>query len=211
MADGLCATGFASALLNHCLCKGGISMKGFVSISAMILLITAAMAPAQTATKSSDKPQLVLKYGDEKPDGKKSIAGTGEMVHFVLPATSQKLRGLRMHCGRYGTPQAPNEDVEISIVTDDEASVVHTELVPYSKFKRGESRWTTVEFKSNVEVPEKFWVILDFNAEQSKGVYLSFDTSTQGQHSKTGVPGGQSKSVNTGGDWMVQALLSRPE
>jgi hypothetical protein len=42
-------------------------------------------------------------------------------------------------------------------------------------------------------------------------VYVSFDTSTGGQHSKTGVPGGESQAVTTGGDWMVQALLTKPE
>lgn len=157
------------------------------------------------------KPVLTLKYDDGKPDGKKSIAGTGEAIRFKLPDKSQKLRSLRIHCARYGTPQAPAEDAEISIVSEDGAEVVHTEMVPYAKFKRGESQWTTIQFEEPVETPETFWVILQFNAEATKGVYVSFDTSTGGANSKTGVPGGEFKDVNTGGDWMVQAILSKPE
>lgn len=157
---------------------------------------------------SKDAASLILKYDDGKPDGKKSIAGTGEMIHFTAPDANHKLKSLRLHCARYGTSKPPNEDVDISILSDDEQTVLHTEMVPYSRFKRGESRWTPIEFKTPVEVPEKFWIVVDFNAEQTKGVYLSYDTSTEGQHSKTGVPGGESKPVTTGGDWMIQAVLT---
>lgn len=157
------------------------------------------------------KPQLTLKYDDGKPDGKRSIAGTGEMIQFSLPDASQKLRSLRVHCARYGTPQAPDEDAEITIVSEDGTDVIHTEFVPYATFRRGESRWTTIRFEDPIEVPETFWVILEFNAERTKGVYISFDTSSEGKHSRTGVPGGESEEVNFGGDWMVQAILTKPE
>lgn len=172
------------------------------------LPISVGAEPPRAATGAA---QLVLKYHDGKPDGKKSIAGTGEMIQFTLPNASQQLRGLRLHSARYGHPQAPDEDVEVSIVSADETTVVHTEPVPYAKFKRGESRWTTLTFAEPVAVPETFWVIFDFNAEQTKGVYVSFDTSSGGSHSKIGVPGGESKAVNTGGDWMVECLLTKPE
>lgn len=185
-------------------------MKRLLFLATSALLFIPAGLVAQDKP-SSAAPLLVLKYGDGKPDGKKSIAGTGEMIHFVLPDQSQKLKGLRLHCARYGHPQAPEEEVEVSLVSDDEATVVHTELVPYAKFKRGESRWTTIEFKEALAVPDKFWVIFDFNAEATKGVYLSYDTSTGGQHSKTGVAGGASQAVTTGGDWMIQALLTKPD
>jgi hypothetical protein len=95
-------------------------------------------------------------------------------------------------------------------VTHDEKDVVHSELVPYSRFKRGDARWTAVKFDEPIEVPEKFWVIMDFNAERTKGVYVSYDTKTEGKHSKTGVPGGESRKVDFGGDWMVEAALTKP-
>ncbi len=72
------------------------------------------------SSSESETPKLVLKYHDGKPDGKKSIAGSGEMIQFSRPSDSQKLKGIRLHAARYGTFQAPIEDVEISIVSEDE-------------------------------------------------------------------------------------------
>lgn len=183
-----------------------------VTVLVPFLAVAASVAdePA-TGDAAAGKPQTVLKYDDGKADGRKSIAGTGEMVRFELPDKSQKLVSLRVHCSRYGTAQAPRENAEFTIVSDDGAEVIHSEPVPYSTFKRGENRWTTVRFKEPVTVPTAFWVILDFDAQQTKGVYVSYDTSTGGAHSKTGVPGGEMKDVTTDGDWMVQAILSQPE
>ena len=159
-------------------------------------------------TSSAD---VILKYDDGTPEGKRSIAGTGEMIRFELPDSTLLFGGLRLHCGRYGYPKAPDENVKISIVSEDESEVLHTELVPYAKFKRGECEWTKIPFKKPVTVPKTFWVIVDFNAERTKGVYVSFDTSSGGKYSKVGSPGSESKPVNTGGDWMIQALLAKPK
>jgi hypothetical protein len=176
-----------------------------------ILLATTDVSHAQDDTAKAAGDQLAVKYHDGTPDGKRSIAGTGEMIQFSLPSDTQKLRGLRLHCARYGLPQPPKEDAKISVVGEDEKNVLHTELVPYSKFERGESKWTAIIFKSPVKVEKTFWVILEFNAAQTKGVYISFDTSTGGKYSRIGSPGGESKPVTTGGDWMIEALLTKPD
>ena len=164
-----------------------------------------------SVVRADEKPPSILKYGDNKADGKKSIAGTGQMIQFRLPKSSQHLRGLRLHGARYGYPKPPDEEIEISIMTsaEEDADIVHTEFIPYGRFKRGDSRWTTLKFDEPVEVPEDFWVIFNFNAERTKGVYVSYDTSTEGQHSRTGLPGNASREVDFGGDWMVQAMLTK--
>ena len=174
-------------------------------------VLPSTVAPATQADDDGADSKLVLKYGDGKADGRKSISGTGEMIRFTLPNRTQKLRNLKIHCARYGYPQAPDEDVVITIVSEDGSEVVHTEFVPYATFKRGESRWTSVRFKEEVTVPETFWVIMEFNAERTKGVYVSYDSSTDGSHSKIGTPGGERKNVTFAGDWMVQAVLTKPE
>jgi hypothetical protein len=181
-----------------------------MSIRIVVAAFLASLASVVVAQEKDTGATLVVKYGDGKADGKKSIAGAGEMIEFTIPNETQRLAGIRVHCARYGYPQAPDEDVEISLVSQEETDVLHTELVPYSKFKRGDSRWTTIKFKEPVEVPPTFWLILDFNAERTKGVYISYDTSTGGKHSRTGLPGGESKAVRFGGDWMVQAMLTKP-
>ena len=182
------------------------SFAAILSLTALSLTFFCAAVRAEKKETPAGQKDLVVKYDDGKAEGMRSMAGTGEMIQFELPDDGYKLKSLRLHCGRYGTTKAPNEDIEFTIVSEDEMTVIHTEQVPYSTFKRGECRWTTVAFKKAISVPKKFWVIVDFNAEQTKGVYLSFDTSTGGKYSKVGVPGGESKPVNTKGDWMIQAV-----
>jgi hypothetical protein len=186
-------------------------MHRLVILATAVFLAASLSGSAEDPNTASAAAPLVLKYHDGRPDGKKSIAGSGEMIQFTLAADSQKLKGLRLHCARYGNLQAPQEDVEVSVMSEDETHVLHTEQVPYAKFKRGESQWTTIMFKEPIAVPKSFWVILNFNAEPTKGVYVSFDTSSAGKYSKIGVPGGKSQAVNTGGDWMVESLLTKPD
>jgi len=172
-----------------------------------------ALAKEATETAKQKPParkQLLLKYGDNKPDGKKSIAGAGEMIRFELPTEGDEVRAIRVHGSRYGYPQAPKEDFEVTLLSADMKETLHTELIPYSLFKRAKkSRWTHLPFKESVEVPQTFWVVLDFNAEARKGVYVSYDTSTKGQYSRVGTTDEDAKETKFGGDWMVQVLLAK--
>lgn len=160
-------------------------------------------------TKPPAKRQLLLKYGDNKPDGKKSIAGAGEMIRFELAEPSAAVRAVRVHGSRYGYPQPPKEDFEVTLLSTDMKEVLHTELIPYSIFKRTKSRWTHLPFKTPVDVPQEFWVVLDFNAEAKKGVYVSYDTSTKGEYSRVGRSDEDARETKFGGDWMVQVLLAK--
>lgn len=173
-------------------------------LAAAMILFTATAAWAATKATVS-----VLKYGDAKADGKKSLGGSGEMIKFTLPSAGQKVVGIRIHGSRYGLPQAPKEDFLIYILSEDMSEILHTEKAPYSLFHRGENKWGKVRFKKPYEVPETFWVVLDFKAHQTKGVFVSFDTSTKGEHSKTGLPGQEASDVTFGGDWMIQVDLAK--
>ncbi len=46
----------------------------------------------------------------------------------------------------------------------------------------------------------------------TKGVYVSYDTSTNGEYSRVGLPGDEEepKKTDFGGDWMVPVILARP-
>jgi hypothetical protein len=67
----------------------------------------------------------------------------------------------------------------------------------------------TISFLEPVELPGRFWVALDFRAHQRKGVYVSYDTSTGGKHSRVGLPGMPSTETKFGGDWMIEAVLGK--
>ncbi|HVU89570.1 MAG TPA: RNA polymerase sigma factor [Pirellulales bacterium] len=166
-----------------------------------------AAAPPAVLTAFAPGPQT-LSYGDGTPDGKKSIAGTGEMIRFTAPADKNSLTGIAVHGARYGYPQPPNEDIKIYVLAEDGKKVLRSEKVPYARFERGESRWTELKFGQPVEVPKSFWIVADFDAAQTKGVYVSYDTSTGGQHSRTGLPGQEPKAIAFGGDWMIRAYLA---
>jgi len=131
------------------------------------------------------------------------------MIRFELPEGVTQIRGIKIHGSRYGYPQAPKENFEISFVGDDFSEILHTELAPYGLFQRGNSKWVAVKFRKPVELPKVFWIVLNFHAEATKGVYVSYDTSTKGQHSRIGLAGGDKpQPVNFGGDWMVQVLTA---
>jgi hypothetical protein len=108
--------------------------------------------------------------------------------------------------------QAPDEDFEITFLSDDREEILDSQAAPYRLFKRGKEAWVRVLFDNEVELPEKFWVALNFNAHQTKGVYVSYDTSTKGEYSRAGLPGDEEepKETDFGGDWMVQVMLARP-
>jgi beta-lactamase regulating signal transducer with metallopeptidase domain len=180
--------------------------------NAQSVQLTQTPAPAAEGTASGTRPTALLSYGDGKADGKKSYGGSGHMIRFEMPYGMTKVRGLRIHGSRYGLPQAPDEDFEITFLSDDRQEILDSQAAPYRLFKRGKEAWVRVLFDEEVEVPEKFWVALNFNAHQTKGVYVSYDTSRKGQYSRVGLPGDEEepKETDFGGDWMVQVMLSRP-
>jgi len=40
-------------------------------------------------------------------------------------------------------------------------------------------------------------------------VYVSYDTSTGGKHSRVGLPGIEATQTDFGGDWMVEVQLAK--
>ena len=147
--------------------------------------------------------------GDGKPDGKKSLGGSGEMIELGMPAGASRLTGVKIHGSRYGQAQPPKESFLIYFMSKDRKRILHTEMAPYSLFKRGPESWVEVKFESPVEgLPKSFWLVLDFRAGQTKGVYVSFDTTTGGKFSRTGLPGLASSEVSFGGDWMITGVFA---
>ena len=153
---------------------------------------------------------MSVEYHDGKPDGHKSLGGSGEVIAFEAPSDGWSLKAIRIHGARYGLPKAPDENFYIFISDAEAKEILHTETAPYGRFERGEAKWVDVRFKRPAKLPARFCVILDFKAHQTKGVYVSYDTSTGGGHSKTGLPDKEFLPVDFGGDWMIEAVLEKP-
>jgi hypothetical protein len=169
------------------------------------LIVFASVAPVRMAL--GDSP--AVKSGDGQPDGKKSLGGSGEMIEFVMPDEQSEVSGIRIHGARYGLPQAPNESFLIYFLSADESEVVRTELAPYALFDRGPEKWVEVKFSKPVKVPQKFWVAIDFRPGRTKGVYVSYDSSSDGKRSRIGLPGMESKPCDFAGDWMIEILPAK--
>ncbi len=166
---------------------------------------------AETQKTESHKPEKVIdaSLGDGKPDGKRSLGGSGEMIELKMPAGASKVLGVKIHGSRYGLPQAPKESFLIYFLNGDRTRILHTEMAPYSLFKRGAEEWVEAKFESPIaSLTKSFWIVLDFRAAETKGVYVSFDTTTGGKFSRIGLPGMPSKAVNFGGDWMIQPIFA---
>jgi RNA polymerase sigma factor (sigma-70 family) len=159
---------------------------------------------------AADENSASLKYNDGSADGKRSIGGSGEMIEFSSSGETNKVTGVRIHGARYGNPQPPKESFLIYFLSGDQKRILHTEMAPYSLFNRGEdNNWVDVSFERPLELPKQFWVVLDFRAHQTKGVYVSYDTSSGGKHSRSGLPGLSSTPVRFGGDWMVEVMMGK--
>jgi hypothetical protein len=51
--------------------------------------------------------------------------------------------------------------------------------------------------------------VVHFPTEATKGVYVSYDTSTGGEHSMVGLPGKGAQKTSFGGDWMIRAVVEK--
>ena len=110
------------------------------------MLLLFVVPPTSLHAEDQETSPRVLKYGDGKADGKKSFGGSGQMIRFELPPGVNEIRGIRIHGSRYGFPQAPQEDFEITFLNDELNETLHTEAAPYHLFKRGKEQW--VRFSS---------------------------------------------------------------
>jgi beta-lactamase regulating signal transducer with metallopeptidase domain len=181
-----------------------------MTMALLVCAITAgSIVPLLKATeKQTKKPAPTrLSYNDGKADGKKSIAGAAELLKFSAPESNAKVAAIRIHGSRYGYPQAPKEDFEILFLNPDLTEAFATKSFPYSRFKRGPESWVEIKLPMPLEVPKEFWVGLNFNAEQTKGVYVSYDSSTDGARSRVGLPGEDIRDAKVGGDWMIELVL----
>jgi len=170
------------------------------AVSKWAKTISAAPAQKKAASKPSERA-----YDDGKSAGKSSIAGGAHAVKFEGEKDCQVLT-VRIYGSRYGTPQPPQEKFKIVLADADNQTIEEMEF-PYSVFKRGEPAWYTVKLPKPVDVPATFYVVVDFNPEQTKGVYVHYDAEASG-HSFTGSTTDNVKPESFDkGDWMIRAMV----
>lgn len=185
---------------------GMVELKKADGSTVSVALERLAAEDQKVAQELADKPArgaIELKYDDGKAVGKQSFAGGGHTVQFETPAGNWQLTSIKLHGSRYGLPVPPKEDIVIW-VCDDQGKELKELKVPYKLFKRGEEKWVTMKVPPTA-VPQKFRICFYFNAEATKGVYVSYDGKATGQ-SFIGTPG-ESFEPFAKGNWMIRATI----
>jgi hypothetical protein len=141
-------------------------------------------------------------------DGRQSFADSGHAVAFQRPTDMKSLVAVKLFAARYGMPKAPDEDFHIYLL-DQNQKVLEQISIPYRKIARADLQWHTLKFPA-IEVPEKFFVAVWFNAEATKGVYLGKRNAAQ-THSYIGLPDKGFKKVDQSYDWMIGAVVSHED
>jgi hypothetical protein len=151
----------------------------------------------------------ILKHDDGSQENKRSITGAGHAVRFECPDGEKwYVSALSVHGSRYGTPQAPDEDFQVVVASEDLTQRREIKK-PYSLFKRGPEDWVKFDIEP-VEVQGVFYVAVFFNPTRTKGVYVGIDSQASPTHSSIVLaadPG--KKHSDLQGDWMIRAFVSK--
>ncbi|MBN1588347.1 MAG: hypothetical protein JW888_02420, partial [Pirellulales bacterium] len=165
------------------------------------------VSPSGSSTPVAKKTvSQELHQDDGRPKGKKSFP-RGMAVQFKVPSEGKwVLTSVRIHGSRYGHPTPPREDFHVTLCDVDFEPLTDFAF-PYSKFKRsGRQTWVKLKTKPT-EVPDEFVICVDFNAEATKGVYVSHDAEGT---ALVGKPGHRAGSFS-GGDWLIRATVEKVE
>ena len=170
---------------------------------------TEATAPETPAPAQEEVPKLgksqELALDDGTPAGKKSFP-RGHASRFEAPEGEWWLTMIRIHGARYGMPRPPKEDFHITLC-DKDFKPIRDFTFPYSEFVYGSrSKWEAFRVPPT-KVPKDFVICLNFNAERTKGVYVSHDAEGK---SLVGLPGKPAGSFG-GGDWLIRPTLKPAE
>ncbi len=163
------------------------------------------LEPRKPLTPWQDAGLTEIKNDDGESDGKLSMSGSGPAVRFGGVPDGAELTRLRMYASRYGSGFDPETTFADYYVFDDEGRLFQTGRIPYALFTY-EAQWVDVPLKP-VKVPAAFWVLINPNAHQYKGVYTHYDTDVQATHSKQGRIPEELSDLREKWDWMIRAYV----
>ncbi|MBL7214885.1 MAG: hypothetical protein ISS71_04330, partial [Phycisphaerae bacterium] len=155
----------------------------------------------ETANTSPSKPEMLV-LDDGNSAGKRSIAGSGHAVFFETEKKSE-LVAVMLYGSRYGYDQPPKEKFHVWLCDMDQQVIEDFEF-PYSTFKKGDPKWVKMRVKAT-QLPDRFYICVGFNAEQTKGVYVHYDGAASGNSYK-GLPKDGFSEFEEG-DWMIRAVV----
>ena len=164
--------------------------------------------PSGETSSAAIPPGAVrLSHVGDASEDKRSLGGSGHAVAFDRPEKARAIAAIQIYASRYGMPDPPKEDFHVWLL-DKDRKAIHDYRFPYAKIARGRMRWYTLASPSR-EAPQRFYVALSFNPEQTKGIYLGLDKNVKESHSYVGLPEDGYQPVGETADWMVRVYLTR--
>lgn len=174
----------------------------------MVGLVSGFVGPALAQRPASDVPKgaVLVSNVDNSSEDKRSLGGSGHAEQFRRTDDANSVVAIQLFCSRYGTPQAPAENFRVYLL-DSKQQVIKDLEYPYGRIERGQERWYTMPVSPAVEVPDVFYVALDFKPQQTKGVYVGMDKDVKESHSYIGLVNDGFQKAE-GYDWMIRAYLA---
>ena len=149
-----------------------------------------------------------LSYVKDSSTGKWSLGGSGHAVVFERPAGTDTVIAVQIFASRYGMPDPPAEDFHVYLLNENR-TVIGDFRFPYGTIERTEDmHWYNLPILPPAAVPQKFYVALNFNPSQFKGIYLGLDNQVSTPHSFVGLPTKGFKPESDKFDWMIRPVLT---
>jgi hypothetical protein len=168
-----------------------------------VVLISSIVLCLMLFSGCPQKGPVELAYDDGSQNGKRSIAGGGHAVNFERPTSKSKLQQIKIYSSRYGRP-GDSRIYKISLL-DSSKKVFYMQDGNYQEFAYASEGWMIIDINPPVFVPKNFTICFEFNPTQNCGVYVYYDTDTQG-NSRNGTS--QSKlNQDPGFNWMIRAVV----
>ena len=185
--------------------KGDWMLRVLTGKPGSVSALNTGRAKAGADKSQSSRPQTKeLKADDGNSAGKQSFGGSSQAVKFDIGQEKAIVKQVKFYGSRYGQSSPPNEDFYIT-VCDDSYKKLKTTACSYRLLKRrGDLNWWTCDVDP-VEVSGQFYIFINFDANQSKGVYLNYDRANSG-NSFVGTAGEKPRDWDKG-DWMLRAIV----
>ena len=187
-----------------------LRMEGYVAEKRSITPRQGEITRVEATLKTRSDRQAVLSHVGDACDDMRSFADSGFAVAFQRPADMKSLVAVKICAARYGPPRAPDENFHVYLL-DENKKVLEECLIPYGTIDRLERKndlpWHTLEIPA-VDVPERFFIALWFDAEATKGIYLGIKKNGKQDYSYVGLPDKGYREAGNGQEWMIRAVVS---
>jgi hypothetical protein len=183
-----------------------LQLEGYVPEGRLIDAREGEITRVELHLRKRSGKQTVLSYVGDAQTGAQSYADGGHAVAFERSAEAKSVVAVKLFGTRYGYDTPPEEDFHIYLL-DRNRKVLEDVAVPYRKITKGTPRWFTIGLPP-VEVPEKFYVAVWFNAEATKGFFMGKENTDKATHSFAGLPDKGFRKVEQSFEWMIRAVVS---